>query len=113
MTAKVTGLPRCARNDGEGVWIRHHQVGDGVSPVHVAGLGAGWPRMDAGVPSVEFETHGRIAPKFRLKWVKQAKNDGNRVENREICLFFVQLLAGATVCCSGNFKSDRLLVSNP
>ena len=56
-----------------------------------------------------FEAHGRIAPKFRLKWVKQAKNDGNRVENSEICLYFVQLLAGATVCCSGNFKTDRLL----
>jgi hypothetical protein len=66
--------------------------------------------MDAGVPGVEFETHGRITPKFRPKQVKQAENDENRVENSEICLFFVQLLAGTTVCCSGNFKTDRLLV---
>ncbi|MDP4030115.1 MAG: hypothetical protein Q8P42_14250, partial [Gallionella sp.] len=46
---------------------------------------------------------------LRPKRVKQAGNDENRVENSGICLFFVQSLAGATVCCSGNFKSDRLL----
>ena len=94
-----------------GAGVRHHQIGDGISPVLVARPGKGRARMDVGVPGVEFETYGRIAPKFRPKRVKQARKDENRVEDSEICLFFVQSLAGATVCCSGNFKSDRLLAA--
>ena len=53
-----------------GTGVRHHQIGDGVSPAHVAWPGKSGPRMDAGVPGVEFKAHDHIAPKLRSKRVK-------------------------------------------
>ena len=44
---------------GTGVW--HHQVGDGLPPVPATRAGQRAPRMDAGLPRVELEAHGRIA----------------------------------------------------
>lgn len=47
-------------NRGTGLW--HHQVGNGGSPVLPAWTEQGHGGMDAGLPGVEFETHGLIAP---------------------------------------------------
>ena len=44
-----------------GAGVRHHQVGDGLSPVPAARFGERPERMDAGVLGVVFETYGRIA----------------------------------------------------
>src|SRR3546814_5318661 len=43
----------CAAQADGGAGVRDHQIGDGVSPVFAARVGACQPRMDAGVPGVE------------------------------------------------------------
>ena len=53
--------------------VRHHQIRDGLSPVHAARAGQGWQRMDAGLPHLEFEAHGRIAPAIRPMGMKCGK----------------------------------------
>ena len=56
-----------------GTGVRHHQVGDEVQAVHVAGPCQRRQRMDAGVSGVEFETASRIAPVIRPANVKPAE----------------------------------------
>jgi len=45
--------------------LRHHQISDGLSAVLCARLAESHGRVDAGLPRVECEAHGRIAPQFR------------------------------------------------
>jgi len=49
--------------------VRDHQISVGLSPVPAARAGECPQRMDAGVPHVELETHGRIAPAIRPKGI--------------------------------------------
>src|SRR3546814_5153594 len=63
----------CAAQADGGAGVRDHQIGDGVSPVFAARVGACQPRMDAGVPGVEFQTHGRAALKIRPDGLKKGE----------------------------------------
>ena len=55
----------CATQAYRGTGVRHHQVGHGVSAVLAAWPGEREGRVDLGLPGVESETHGRIAPENR------------------------------------------------
>ena len=82
-----------------GTGVRHHQVGAGLPPVSVAWPGKCSDRMDAGVPGVEFEAHGRIASAV-------ARNGGIRASNNKSHPFRA---VQPRFYPSRRLKSDRLL----
>ena len=71
--------PLClAQADGR-TRIRHHQVGDGLSPVLCTRFEEGERRMESGLPRLECEAYGRIASIIREihgKWVIFNENFG-------------------------------------
>ena len=70
-----------------GAGVRHHQVGDEVPPIPAARAGAREPRMDAGVPGVELQTHGHAAPEIRREGLKRPENRSFRRKWRLKILF--------------------------
>ena len=51
----------CAAQAHGGTGVRHPQVGNGLPSVSAARSGECSQRVDAGLPRVEFEAHGRVA----------------------------------------------------
>lgn len=61
--AKKTSPAGASRRQADGrAGVRHHQVGDGLLAVLAARLEEGQRRVESGLPGVECETYGRIAP---------------------------------------------------
>ena len=57
----AAGRSLCAAQTNGGARVRHHQIGDGLSPVSTARTRQRDQRMDARLPRVELEAHGRMA----------------------------------------------------